>query len=244
MKRFFIAIRFLTVLPLRGNAEPSPEELRDSMRFFPLVGALQGAILVLADLILSRIFTAGIESALLLTLLFFTNNGLHLDGFADTVDGLAGGKTKEERLRIMRDSVIGAIGVCAVILLVLVKYSCIESLSPEIKRAALFLFPVIGRWIMVPMAAWGKYAREEGGLGMSFSSNTNETFFIASVITLPPLVWFFGIKGIIIFLTLLIVARALTNFFVKKLGGVTGDVFGFQSEAGEALFLLFCAAKI
>ncbi|MFZ3072862.1 MAG: adenosylcobinamide-GDP ribazoletransferase [Thermodesulfobacteriota bacterium] len=244
MKSFFTAVRFLTVLPLRGNVEPSPEELRDSMRFFPLVGALQGAILVLADLVLGKIFPAGVESALLLTILFFTNNGLHLDGFADTVDGLAGGKTKEERLRIMRDSTVGAIGVSAVIFLVLIKYSCIENLSPDIKRAALFLFPVIGRWVMVPMATWGKYAREEHGLGANFSSNTNKTFFIASLITLLPLVWFFGIKGMAVFLILLVLARVLTNFFIKKLGGVTGDVFGFQSELGEALFLLFCAAKI
>ena len=82
----------------------------------------------------------------MITALFVITGGLHIDGFMDTVDGLAGGRTKEDVLRIMRDSHVGALGVVGVCLLVLVKWEALNSMESGSKNAALFIMPVVGRW--------------------------------------------------------------------------------------------------
>ncbi|MBI5810325.1 MAG: adenosylcobinamide-GDP ribazoletransferase [Deltaproteobacteria bacterium] len=198
MNRFILAVQFLTVFPIKKDVPPARSELAASMAYFPLVGAVQGVILVAAYLLLALALPEGVSTALLLAILVLTNGALHIDGYADTIDGLAGGGTPEERLRIMRDSSVGAVGVVFVALLLLVKYSALMEVAPGVKARVLFIFPAAGRWAMVPMACWARYAREGSGLGGAFTENSRATL----------------------------------------LGGVTGDVFGFQSEVAEALFLV------
>ncbi|MBI3399638.1 MAG: adenosylcobinamide-GDP ribazoletransferase, partial [Deltaproteobacteria bacterium] len=180
-----------------------------------------------------------------LTVLILTNGGFHLDGFADTIDGLTGGSTKEERLDIMKDSRIGAIGVVALILLLLTKFLAINSLQAEIKNYILFLIPVIGRWSMVPMAYWANYARPTGGLGRAFTEHTGiKEFLLATIFALSASVILLSWHGLVYAGVILIAAYLLTVFFRKKLGGVTGDVFGFQSEVSEVIYLVLVMFKV
>ncbi|MBI3398405.1 MAG: adenosylcobinamide-GDP ribazoletransferase, partial [Deltaproteobacteria bacterium] len=111
MKGFIYALQLLTIIPIKIKDAVDERDLGKSTAFFPLVGAVQGAILVAANLLFSKFLPHDITSVLVLTVLILTNGGFHLDGFADTIDGLTGGSTKEERLDIMKDSRIGAIGV-------------------------------------------------------------------------------------------------------------------------------------
>lgn len=246
MKRFLLALKFLTILPVGrpGHLEPTdPAELGRSMAFFPLVGALQGMVLVGADYLLLMVLPVSIASGLVLVILFLINGGFHLDGFVDTVDGLKGGASSEERLRIMRDSRTGAIGVVCVVLLLLMKFLCIESLPFDSRAAALFLFPVAGRWAMVPMASWAPYAREEEGLGKTFTGCDSITLIRATAITALFFTFFLGPRGLFTLVVLLLLTYAITGFFKKRLGGVTGDVFGFQSEVFEVMFLVMVLAS-
>lgn len=249
MKRFLLALQFLTILPVGrpGRMEPpeppDPTELGRSMAFFPLVGALQGIVLVGADYLLLKVLPVSIASGLVLVILLLMNGGFHLDGFVDTVDGLTGGASSEERLRIMRDSRTGAIGVVCVVILLLMKFLCIESLSFDARGAALFLFPVAGRWAMVPMASWAPYAREEEGLGKTFAGCDSITLIRATAITALFFTFFLGLWGLFTLGALLVLTYAITGFFKKRLGGVTGDVFGFHSEVSEVLFLILVLAS-
>jgi len=208
------------------------------MAFFPLAGAVQGLILVAADYALSHFFPASISAALIVLILALTNGALHLDGFADTVDGLAGGKNPEDRLRIMRDSAIGAVGVVFLALILLLKYLAIKELPDGTRHAAIFLFPVAGRWAMVPMACWSGYARKENGLGRAFTGNLYSTLFIATAITAAFAFFLLGAYSLIILAGLAAIVYLFTIFFKNRLGGITGDVFGFQSECAEVIFLL------
>ena len=169
MKGFLLALQFLTTFPVNKDLKADVSELRRSMSWFPLVGALQGLILVAAYFIFSTLLPDSVVMSLLLLVLVLTNGGLHVDGFADTVDGLAGGKSAEDRLRIMRDSSTGAIGVLFVALLILIKFLSLQELPEEARPQAIFLFPVFGRWAMVPLACWAPYARPTGGLGAAFA---------------------------------------------------------------------------
>jgi adenosylcobinamide-GDP ribazoletransferase len=237
MKRFLLALQFLTIIPAGRPGLPEPAELGRSMVFFPLVGALQGLVLVFADYLLLKVLPISVASGLLLIILLLTNGGFHLDGFVDTVDGLASGKTQEERLRIMRDSRTGAIGVVCVVLLLLMKFLCIDTLSLDERGVSVLLFPLAGRWAMVPMASWAPYARQEG-LGKAFAGIEGVTLVRATAIGALFFTIFLGLRGLFILAMLMALTYAITAFFNKKLGGVTGDVFGFHSEVSEVFFLL------
>ncbi|MBI3754260.1 MAG: adenosylcobinamide-GDP ribazoletransferase [Deltaproteobacteria bacterium] len=243
IKSFLLALQLLTIIPIKIKGNADERELGRSTAFFPLVGAVQGIILVGANLLFSIFLPQDIASALVLVVLILTNGGFHLDGFADTIDGLAGGSTKEERLNIMKDSRIGAIGVVALVLLLLVKFLCINfltsHLSPLTFSYILFLLPVIGRWSMVPMAYWADYARPNGGLGKAFAEHTRlREFLIATAFMLFFSAILLGWRGLIYSGIIFIAVYTITLFFKRKLGGVTGDVLGFQSEISEAVFLI------
>lgn len=245
MKGFIYALQLLTIIPVKVKAAPVDRELGRSTAFFPLAGAVQGLFLVGANLIFSRFLPTEIASVFILITLILTNGGFHLDGFADTIDGLAGGNTREERLDIMRDSAIGAIGVVALIVLLLTKFLAINSLQAGIKNHILFLIPVIGRWSMVPMAYWADYARPTGGLGRTFTEHTGlRELLTATSFALLLSVIFMKQAGVAYLIILLISAYMVTLYFRKKLGGVTGDVFGFQSEISEVIYLVLVTFKI
>lgn len=235
-------MQFLTVFRVKKDLETTVEELAASMRYFPLVGAVQGTMLVVSSHLLSGLLPGNVVAGLEVLILALTNGALHLDGFVDTVDGLAGGGSVEERLRIMRDSSTGAVGTAFVVLLILLKYLALANMPIEANRPALFMFPVMGRWAMVPMARWSKYARSGDGLGAAFAGNTTATLVTATAIGAVLLAVAMGLIALLIMLFLGLAVYAISAFFRKKLGGVTGDVFGFQSEVAEVLFLIFVLA--
>lgn len=239
MKSLFLAIQLLTIIPIRFIGRVEPHELGRSTAFFPLVGAIQGIILVLSNIILLRFLPYSVVDGLLLVILLLTNGGFHLDGFADTIDGIAGGGTKEERLKIMRDSQIGAIGVAGVVFLILIKFLAINNLPFESKNEILFLLPIFGRWAIVPMAYLGNYAKEGEGVGRAFAEHTKiRELVIATGDVIILSVIFLKLKGLFLVPAMFLFIYLVTLFFKKKIGGITGDVFGFQSELAEVLFLI------
>ena len=99
--------------------------------------------------------------------------GLHLDGLADTVDGLGGGKTPEERRLIMKDSRVGAFGVLSLILVLLLKFAFFLAAGEQGWRTEFILFPMLSRWGMVFLAYLSDYARPEGGLGQAMTTGVS-----------------------------------------------------------------------
>ncbi|MBI5286789.1 MAG: adenosylcobinamide-GDP ribazoletransferase [Deltaproteobacteria bacterium] len=239
MKSFFLALQFLTIIPIKSLDRIEHQELGRSTAFFPIVGAIQGLILVGVDWVISRFLPSDVVNGLMVAILVLTNGGFHLDGLADTIDGLTGGKDREDALRIMRDSQIGAIGVVAVVLVLMLKFLAISNLPDGSRDAILFLFPVMGRWAMVPMAYLAPYAREGEGLGKAFTEYaTWKELTIATGIVVILSVTLIGWRGLVYVGIMFAIVYLLTIFFKKKLGGITGDVLGFQSELGELTFLI------
>ncbi|MBI5236270.1 MAG: adenosylcobinamide-GDP ribazoletransferase [Deltaproteobacteria bacterium] len=238
MKRLILAIQFLTIVPIKKGLAPDKGDLARSMAFFPVVGAMQGGILAAIDYGLSGILPQTVVSAILLAALALINNGLHLDGFADTVDGLAGGNTPDERLRIMRDSSVGALAVVALILLILIKFLSINEMNGSSRTAVIFIFPVIGKWCMVLLSCLAPPAREDG-LGASFTANSYSTFVVATGLTVAASWLLLGLGSLAVIGVMAVWTYLIAIFFKRKLGGITGDVFGFHSELSEGLTLIF-----
>ena len=239
MKRLLIAIQFLTVIRVVKYTHLEPEELGRSMGFFPAVGLLLGFVLVFANVTLSHILPPSVVDGILITLLIVLTGALHLDGLADTIDGMAGGKTKEDVLRIMRDSRTGAIGVVGVTMTLLLKYMSLIHVPPEMENQVLMVMPVIGRCSMVHACFFTDYARSGPGIGLPFTRYVKRrevllatiTAFLISTVLL-------GIKGVIIMAVAMVTTLGLITFYKRKIGGNTGDTYGATNEINEVLVLI------
>ena len=125
---FLAALQFLTSIPLPRKRETTPEELGRSATYFPLVGLIIGLILAGLSWLLHLILPPTLVNALIVAALVIVTGALHLDGFADTCDGIAGHKEVEDRWRVMRDSRAGAFGIVGIVLLLLGKYVSLNSI--------------------------------------------------------------------------------------------------------------------
>ncbi len=239
---FIFAWHFLTTIPLsRVHHEPTGPELAASMAWYPVVGFLIGGGLVAVDVALCLVFEDTVVNGLLIVLLVLLTRGLHQDGLADTLDGLAGGRTPEKRLTIMRDPRIGAIGATGLFLLLILRYAGLMALPPECRLPALFCMPAMGRWAMVTLAWISPYARVEGGLAAPFLTHLSwRHVAISTAMLMTGLAVGVGAVGAGLILVVgavvvLLSWRACRSWF----GGITGDTLGATNEVIEVLFLLF-----
>jgi adenosylcobinamide-GDP ribazoletransferase len=239
MSAFFAAFQFLTILPWPKRAERSADEIGKAAVFFPLVGLVLGAILVLIDYALKIFFPAALLSVTLVALLAWLSRGFHLDGLADTFDGLGAGGGRERMLKIMDDPRTGVFGVLAVVLVILFKIRSIEILDDDRWRA-LLIAPLMGRWAMGLLAYRATAAKE--GLGSLFIAGVQgRHVFVATLIAFVLAAAFSGVAGICIMLWIGLFVTACKYFFHRRLGGVTGDTFGAVEELSETSALLLFA---
>jgi adenosylcobinamide-GDP ribazoletransferase len=239
MKSFLAAFQFLTILPWPKRADRSADEMGQAAAYFPLVGFVLGAILVLINYVLKPFFPAALLGLTLVALLAWLSRGFHLDGLADTFDGLGAGGDRERVLTIMDDPRTGVFGVLAIVLVILFKTRSIDLMDAERWRA-LLVAPLLGRWAMTLMAYRATAAKE--GLGASFIADMNgKHLAVATLIVFVLVAGFSGIAGIAIMLWIAVFTIACKSFFHRRLGGVTGDTFGAVEELSEASALFLFA---
>jgi adenosylcobinamide-GDP ribazoletransferase len=238
---FIAALRFLTSIPLPGKGDISPEQLGKASSFFPVAGLIIGGILVLLNWLLGYILPPAVVNALLIGAMVLLTGALHLDGLADTCDGIAGNKTVEERWAVMRDSRTGAFGVVGILIVLLVKYVTLHSIPEDFFIAVLLFMPVVSRWAMVYAIFAFRYARPSG-LGTAFKESTRwPQLTIATVITLviaTGLFPLFSLAGFIIIFGVWLVITLLALYLKHKFAGLTGDTYGAINEVAEALALV------
>jgi len=245
MQRFIIALQFLTIIPFYKNLKVAEENLGKSMLYFPLVGLLIGGCLVCSNEILSFILPRVVVDGLLIVLLVLITGSIHLDGLADTIDGIGSGRDKTEKLRIMKDGKVGAMGAVGVFLVLMLKYGALTSVPHAIKYQSLVLMPMMGRWSQVVVAYFSDYAGLEKGLGSPFTTYVSFFIFIATTIMaflvafcllLFKGVFIAGLIGLLCFIT--------SQLFNRSLGGVTGDILGASSEIVEVAVLIMILVRV
>ena len=239
---FIFAWHFLTTIPLsRTHHEPTAPELAASMAWYPVVGLLIGGGLFVADVGLTAILSPIVVNVLLIAMLVLLTRGLHQDGLADTLDGLAGGHTPTERLSIMHDPRIGAIGATGLFLSLILRYAGLMVLPIELRLPALLCMPAMGRWAMVALAWISPYARAEGGLAAPFLTHLSWRHVAMSTMVLAiALAGCFGAtSACLILLTEVLIIFVGWWAYRRWFGGVTGDTLGATNEVIEILFLLF-----
>ncbi len=242
MRLYLIAIQFLTIIPLPFSFKCEEKDLGRSMSFFPLAGLTLGAVLVAIDYILSRFLPREIVDLLLVAVLAIITGALHLDGLADVCDGLAARGGRERFLSVMKDSRTGAAGAIGLILALILKYEALLHIPPDMKRYALFCFPMLARFAQVQMTVGASKARNDG-LGSSFIVGAGWHQLLSAVITAIAFSFvLFGITGLWLFIAAYLSTWGIKAWFHRKLGGITGDIIGFSSELNEILCLLILVA--
>lgn len=253
------AFRFLTAVPLPYRGEASGKLLRSSVAWFPLVGASLGSALVALDWLAERAFTcpsALVRSAMELAAYALLTGGLHHDALLDTADAFWGRRDREERLRIMRDSRAGALGVTALVLFIALELASLDAVSSgeaaagsRWRQAVLLSFPVLGRWAMSYLCLRFPPARKEGAGAAVAGGGRPCSFLLATALALAALVLSYAavvrapfLIPVLMFLALTI-AELLGGYFHRSLGGMTGDVIGATGMLCEGLLLLFLAGR-
>ena len=241
MNRLAMAIAILTRLPVPVPKDAGPREVARSMLVFPLVGGVMGAAVAGIGLLLARALPPLVAAALATSLGTLATGALHLDGLADSADGLGGGRDAEHALRIMRDHAVGTYGAAAVCLVLLVKVSATAALLGEAGAPVwLPLAGALSRWIMVPLAHMPR-ARQDG-LGSSVAAHVGPWELAgATVFACAPAIALGGLRGLLAILAVGVLGAAWATACWRRIGGMTGDTLGASSELAEALVLVLGA---
>jgi adenosylcobinamide-GDP ribazoletransferase len=232
--RLCTALRFLTLIPISWRAEEDPEHFAQCPIFFVAVGALIGAIGALAAAVLQLCFPQPVVATLSLIYLAFISGCLHLDGLADSGDGLLSSRPREECLIIMKDSRAGAMGIVVVVIVLLAKYAALSAMSPAILVTAVFFMPLAGRSAILLTMAGLPYARQEGGIGRLFYADSSKKAAAIAVLSLTlGLAVLVPGHGLPVLAGLAVVLFLFNRWCKAKLGGATGDTLGAVCELSE-----------
>ena len=241
MAHFWSALAFLTIIPVKQTTE---WEDRGKLVFFPLVGLVIGALLILVDALAGCIFSRTALGLIDVLFLIVITGGLHLDGLADSADGLFSHREKNIILSIMKDSRIGVFGTVALILVISAKWRGISFFEPDERWIALLFIPVFSRSAMLVVLVLMPYVREDG-IASAFTSEKGklkELYFVLIPLILPFFFcWSLALAFIFVTLFIMLIWAMICH---RKIGGVTGDTVGALGEIVEAvLFLTGCGLQ-
>lgn len=237
MKRFLIALQFLTILPIRLKSAIKEKDFGRSLLYFPLIGTLIGFLLSLTAFFL-RFFPDLFMGTCILTVSVIITGGVHLDGFADTCDGFYGSRSREEVLKIMRDSRIGVMGVIGIVLLLLLKFTLILSIPRDSLWKSLILMAGFARWSQALSCLTSKYARQEGKAKFFIEYASQRDVLMGGLITFALFLLLAKLKGILMFASAFLCTLLSIQYVKRRIGGMTGDTIGAISEIAEVEILL------
>lgn len=240
MTSWWIALQFLTRLPVTLAGMPAPEQIGRSLLFYPLVGLLIGLLLLFAQHLLSDSAVL-LQAALLLTVWAGISGGLHLDGLADSADAWVGGFGDRERtLAIMKDPRSGPIAVVVLVLLLLLKFAALVALLESGAGLLLLLVPWLARCLLPVLFLTTPYVRA-GGLGQALAEHLPRQqlpwMLGANVVAML----LFGWPALLALLVAGVIFIWLRILMLKRLGGATGDTAGALLEIAECSVLLALA---
>ena len=233
------AFAFLTIIPV---AAPNTPPTASASAYFPLVGLALGGMLAGLDLAARQVLPMSVVGALLLVALVISTRAIHIEGFLDSCDGLLGGRNRAERLRILRDSRVGAFAVVGGVALLLLKWTLMVNVPIEVRTEILVLFPCLSRFGMLSTMTAFRYVREHG-LGTSFKIGRSRwQLAIGFIIAAATAGLLMGFAGLVLLAVALVVSLALGWWVSRLIGGMTGDTYGAVNEVVEVSVLLLATA--
>lgn len=235
IKQLIILIQFMTRIPVFVNVEYDEEKLGKSIKYFPLVGAIIGIFLYGINILAGKITeNRQIAAIIIIIAEIFITGLIHIDGLADTADGLFSYAEKEKILEIMKDPRVGTNGAVALILYFMTKVILLSEIRPEY----IILYPVISRLSTSINAGLGEYARKNGMSNGIIGKNGKKEAVISIIITMILSFIILKAKGLIILIFAILFILLLMKGVKRKIGGITGDTMGASLELTSILVLL------
>lgn len=233
---FLSAIGFLTILPVPASARTFDGK---QVVFFPLVGLLIGGILWSVDWTLSRLAYTEVRVICDVLFLAIISGAFHLDGLADTADGVFSHRTKEKILEIMKDSRVGVMGVLALFFCLAIKMVGIAGINSPASSLWFIIIPALSRSSQVLGLTFMEHVQSQSALAKNFYQKNSWPTLLFCPIPLG-LIFFMDITiGAWAIISFLILILGLFYFFKKVIGGITGDTLGATTEIVEAFFFIF-----
>jgi adenosylcobinamide-GDP ribazoletransferase len=236
-----VAARYLTIVPLPGRGDARAEALGRSAAWFPVVGLGIGLAVAGAHVLGARLFPPLLAALLTVTAWKLLTGGLHLDGLADCLDGLAG-RDPQHRLAIMRDSRIGAFGAVGLILFLFLEIAAVAEIAEPLRWRVLVVAPAVARALPVVVAHLCPPGRREGH-GAAFQAGLSPVAVpVALAVAVAAALAGLGTAGAVALAAAGLAGLGAARFMAGRLGGVTGDVLGATVEVGELTVLLVTSA--
>ena len=202
-----------------------------------------GAVLALVDAVARSLWPAYVAGMVDVAFLAWATGALHLDGLADTADGLYGDRSREKALSIMKDSRVGAMGLVAVVLCLGLKWAAVSAL-PAGRVWAFLSVCALSRGAMVFGFRFLSYARPEGGTGNDFFAEKPGPGAFLGFVPAAVAALFLGPSGMMVLAAFFSLTFFLLFWYQKKLGGITGDLLGAMCEIMETALFLAAAIRI
>ncbi len=230
-----LAFAALTILPVRGReTKASSAEIAASRFAFPVVGLALGVLYQCVYIFISKTVHFSLFAACFTVLTgVVATGGLHLDGAADSADGLFLVGDRDRRLAAMRDPHIGSLGVVALVMLLLIKTASLAAISSLYVSSALILGGMISRTLIIFAAGFGGYARPDGtGKTVIDASNNRDAGFAVTFVLIAALLLGRD-QGLVAAVCALGIAYVVVRVARVKIGGITGDILGAVVELAE-----------
>ena len=242
MASLVLAARFLTIVPVPGREAGGPGALGRAGWWFPAIGLALGGGLMLGDRGLVAVVPPLLSAGLVVAVWKVATGGLHLDGLADCLDGLAGANA-ERRLAIMRDSRIGAFGALGLMLCLLIACAALSGTPAASRAPILLLAPAVGRLTPLLVGPRVRPATPGHGLGAAFLAALPRAAGPVWLTVLLVLVWLLlGLTGAAMAAAALAVGVGGVVVFARRVGGLTGDALGAGVELSELAWLILGAS--
>lgn len=245
------AVLFLTRVPCPAWVGGDPSHLARSTTYFPLVGALVGAIGAGVYALGALGWSPLVAAVLAVAATVWMTGAFHEDALADACDGFGGGWERKQVLAIMKDSRIGSYGTVGVALVLLGRVSALSLLGAEgteVAARALVAAHVLGRWSSLPLIRYLPYVSGEGARSRPFAASvTGARLTVGTLLTLAIVACMVTPRGVAAVVAVLAGAAAVTllaaRYFRRRLGGMTGDCLGAANQLVElATYLVLASA--
>lgn len=228
------ALGFLTVLG--GARTPT----RDTFPWFPLVGALIGAALAGVWVVATELWSPGVAAVLVVVADLAITGMLHLDGLADSADGLLPHLDRERRLAVMAGPDVGAFALAVVPVVLLARWAALA--TDLVEPLALVGVWAASRTVLAVVPALVPYARD-GGLASAMLPGARAGIALWLLPVAGLLVAVQGVTGAVALAVLLAAAAGVVLLARRRVGGFTGDVLGAAAVLAETVALLALAAR-
>jgi adenosylcobinamide-GDP ribazoletransferase len=231
-----VAFAFLTRIPIGHKPEIS---IQRSAMWFPLVGSVLGLSSGLVFLAFNQIIPTLPAAAITILFSILVTGGFHQDGLADTFDGLVGGWTPEDRLRILKDSRHGTYGVLSIVMQSIIQVTLLASLDTRTGLLALLTAHTLGRLVPIYFMLTPAAPSHEG-MGATYARSVKASHVaISTVLAIALLAPFIALHLLFVTVLVAIVSLAFLIYVRKKIGGVLGDVLGASEQIAESFILLY-----